>query len=404
MKTLTTLFLFLLLGGAAFAQAPGAPARGKALPGGCSLGDIFFLTVTDTLGNVPGLYAATSAGPPCVWTVIGSGSGAAGAQYAAQYNSNGSGGFAGVAPPATAGMYNVAYAPPTAAAVAPVASQVGFNTFSIGGSTSTFTLTYNDVDSEIDHDILASASVTVTLPVPTTAVASGGLGNPSFAFTYCNASSHVDTLTPTTWTIQAPPAAAGATLTVNTNYCYRVSADPLNTTNWLAHPTSIPVTASATYGWVAPSGYSQQATGQVATANKLSIYAMSIPESVVNVNHVAFLLAAADAVNNSAVCIYNAAGTEIAHTAPATYAATGGQLVATVESNATIGPGLIYVGWTSVAGTISFSEAQSQTVWYGNLSFVTTSGGACPSSISPPTINATTLLMSQAVPQIGFAP
>ena len=141
-------------------------------------------------------------------------------------------------PPALRGVYYAGYAPTTDAAVVPANLQVGYTPRAISGAASTDTVLYSDVDSEIDHDVAGSAGVTETIPVPTTAVASGGLGNSHFAFNYCNNSTHADTLSPTTWTIQAPPASAASTLAVSANSCYRVQIDPYNATNWLALKTT----------------------------------------------------------------------------------------------------------------------------------------------------------------------
>src|ERR1035441_6112983 len=135
-------------------------------------------------------------------------------------------------------MYYDAYNLSSDATAAPAPLQVGYTPRAVSGAATTDTVLYSDVDSEIDHDVAGSQGVTETIPVPTTSVASGGLGNSHFAFNYCNNSTHADTLTPTTWTIQAPPASSASTLTAAVNTCYRVQIDPFNSTNWLALKTT----------------------------------------------------------------------------------------------------------------------------------------------------------------------
>jgi hypothetical protein len=159
--------------------------------------------------------------------------GASGVQYSIQTNAGG-GSLGNIAPPALPGIYYPDWAPTGAAAVAPTSIQVGQSGRSLSGSTSTDTIAYTDVNSIIDHDIAASAAITETIPVPTTAVSGGGLGNSTFAFTYCNHSTFTDVLSPTTWTIQNSTFPAGGSLSVASGACFRVKIDPHNSTNWLA--------------------------------------------------------------------------------------------------------------------------------------------------------------------------
>jgi hypothetical protein len=143
-------------------------------------------------------------------------------------------------PPALRGVYQETWNLSSDASAPPAAVQVGFGGRSITGATTTDTIAYSDITTEIDHDQTASGSVVETIPVPTTSVAAGGLGNAAFAFKYCNNSAQTDTLSPTTFTIQAGTTPAAATLLVQPAICYTVKVDPNNpTTNWLAHETGL---------------------------------------------------------------------------------------------------------------------------------------------------------------------
>jgi hypothetical protein len=170
----------------------------------------------------------------------GGGGSSAGSQYAIQYNSNGSGGFAGVTPPALQGIYYSAYSPTSTAAVAPAPLQVGIAQRSISGATSSDPVVYTDVGGVIEHDVAASVSNTESIPVPSTAVSSGGLGNAAFGFSYCNHSASIDTLAPAgSWTIQAGNSATASTLNVASGACWRITVDPKNATNWLADHSGV---------------------------------------------------------------------------------------------------------------------------------------------------------------------
>lgn len=137
-------------------------------------------------------------------------------------------------------------------------------------------------------------------------------------------------------------------------------------------------------------------------ANQLFLVGVPGFPALSGINHLVFRVETADGTNNTAVCIYNASGTLAAHTAPATYAATGVQTVSTVETNASVTAGKVYVAFTSVAATIRLGGMQNfPWVFYSNNTFATTSGGACPASITPPT----DAWASAATPlALGFAP
>lgn len=145
--------------------------------------------------------------------------------------------------------------------------------------------------------------------------------------------------------------------------------------------------------------YNNSQNGSV--ANQLFLVALTLPVSLAGVNHLVFDVTTADGTNNSAICVYNSSGTEVMHTAAATYASTGIKTAATVESNASLSPGKYYLGWTSVATTLQLQAYTNIPTFYVNSTFIATAGGACPASITPPT-DAPTI---QSVPVlVGFAP
>lgn len=154
----------------------------------------------------------------------GSGSGGTPASptLSSQYNNAGS--FGGTTVPATKGTFPIIYNLPTDSAVAPGPLQNGFTNTAITGAATTYTIAFSDNLQGIEHDVAGSASVTYTLPTPTT------LENPNFAIPQiCNYSTHTDTLTPTTWTVNL-----ASSVTIPSNTCRSLSVDPFNANNWLA--------------------------------------------------------------------------------------------------------------------------------------------------------------------------
>jgi hypothetical protein len=124
------------------------------------------------------------------------------------------------------------------------------------GAANAYTVAITDNETIIDHDAAGSASVTVTLPTADT------LTIPAFGFKYTNHSTHADTITPTTWTING-----AASLPVPANAFCLTWVDPNSTTNWLADCTApVPATVVQTIasGTVAL-GTSAIASGTCAT-------------------------------------------------------------------------------------------------------------------------------------------
>ena len=174
------------------------------------------------LNSGTGASASTAWCGNGTWGTCGLGGSSAGAQYSSQYNSNGSGGFGAVAPPTSNGFYNLGYNVTGSASVAPTATLAGLNGRSITGSSSTDTVLYSDNLSVVNHDRGGSASVNETLPTATT------LGNANFGYSYENDSSHTDTITPTTWTING-----ASSLSVAAGSTCRIHMNPNLSTDWL---------------------------------------------------------------------------------------------------------------------------------------------------------------------------
>lgn len=179
-------------------------------------------------------------------------------------------------PPATVGTFVVEYQNPTAAATAPVCPQAGVAPRSISGATATDTVgatTPNDaLCVPIIHDIAGSQNVAVTLPTPTT------LANAAACILYENHSTHTDTITPTTFTIQSNTTAAGATLTIAPGTATRITVDAFNANVWdaltlnsLASGSAFPITITGGVSGAVPcfTSTTVESAGTLLAANGL---------------------------------------------------------------------------------------------------------------------------------------
>lgn len=200
---------------------------------------IHWPTTTATAGQV---LSSNGANPQQLVWITPSGGGSVSNQVLRGISANSSGTPTVVdsvvcTPPATNGAFTVGYTVVASVAVSPTCPQVGVASTSIPGATSTYTVgtsVPNDASGiPIVHDIAGSSAVAVTLPTPTT------LANTNAVVTYENRSAFTDTITPTTWTIQAGTSAASTTLTVNPGTRVQMIVDQFNATNWLA--TAVPI-------------------------------------------------------------------------------------------------------------------------------------------------------------------
>ncbi len=130
-------------------------------------------------------------------------------------------------PPSTNGIYDVMYNITGGVTAPPAAVLVGLGGRAITGSTSTDLVAYSDNATSIDHDRGCANAVTETLPTATT------LGNPYFTYSYQNACSYTDTISPTTWTINGQ-----SSLSVFPSQQCRVKINPNSATDWLAYCAS----------------------------------------------------------------------------------------------------------------------------------------------------------------------
>lgn len=140
--------------------------------------------------------------------------------------------------------------------------------------------------------------------------------------------------------------------------------------------------------------YPSAATNVSPTAGDLALWAVDYPNGL-SVANFTFGVTTADATHNAALCVfgpYTGSGSAslVASTAAATYGTTGNQTVASSGGTKTLAPGIYFVGLDLAASsTLNVEATGSQAVLlYGNMAFATGQTGACPASITQPTITA----------------
>ena len=155
----------------------------------------------------------------------------------------------------TNGQYVVTENVTASTPVAATLNLVGLSARAPGSSSADTIATADCSAGWIVHDTAGSASVAITLPTATT------LLNAHCAFVWANDSSHIDTITPTTWTITSCTGGVcttGSTATIGAGIYCSVKPDPASSTNWLAHcnnaggstsPTQTALTDAATITW-----------------------------------------------------------------------------------------------------------------------------------------------------------
>lgn len=184
------------------------------------------VTVGTCLGNTGGVWASLACS--------GGGTVNSGAQFAfGEYATSGTAISSGPTPPSVNGSYWCGYVVTGAAATAPTCPQAGMNSRSLSGGATTDTTLYSDNEISVVHDFAGSASITQTLPTPTT------LGNSAFIYSYSNHSTHADTITPTTWTIQSGTHAAASSLSVPSGQKCVISINPFTANQWIADCVSL---------------------------------------------------------------------------------------------------------------------------------------------------------------------
>ena len=122
------------------------------------------------------------------------------------------------------------------------------------------------------------------------------------------------------------------------------------------------------------------------TANKLFLIGKYIPYPV-SFSRLCAGIGVADATNNSDLCLYDAGGNLVADTGAVHMSATGFQCFNAVQSAPiVIPPGLYFYGATSAAATLAVNATgiDVQPSYSYSTGYGTSSGGTCPSTITPP--------------------
>jgi hypothetical protein len=92
-----------------------------------------------------------------------------------------------------------------------------------------------------------------------------------------------------------------------------------------------------------------------------------------------------NSVNKYSWCVFNASGTLVASTAPASYTTTGSKSVAWTQGTVTQAPGKYYFGFTGNGSVLSMYASTMTLNFLANANISTGSlNGACPASITPP--------------------
>jgi hypothetical protein len=145
-------------------------------------------------------------------------------------------------------------------------------------------------------------------------------------------------------------------------------------------------TGTAGFSYYINPGYNNVTT-TAAAANTLKISGVVLPNPLPAATKIMFQVATADNTNNSDVCLYTKAGALAAHIGAQHLGSTGTITGTIVGGPVSLAAGAYYVGFTSVGSTlVPYTTAGTQTTFYtiNNATGISTSGGACPGSITPP--------------------
>ena len=126
------------------------------------------------------------------------------------------------------------------------------------------------------------------------------------------------------------------------------------------------------------------------TSNKLFLIGKFLPATMFS--KICMNIPVADGVNNSDLCIYDAQGNLVVDAGAQKMSTSGSECFTPVQAAPIVMPaGLYFYGATSAGSTlnISASSAGNQLAYSLNSSYGTSSGGACPSTITPPTQSPT---------------
>jgi hypothetical protein len=131
---------------------------------------------------------------------------------------------------------------------------------------------------------------------------------------------------------------------------------------------------------------SDQQNNDGATQNRLLLSAFLLTYSL-TFSNILINVKTADAVNNSDIGLYNAAGTLIANAGPQTFPTTGVRTFAMLQGAQTILPGRYFFAHTTVSGTLVIGGDSFASSLYYNGAFAVTAAAALPASFVPPALN-----------------
>jgi len=132
-------------------------------------------------------------------------------------------------------------------------------------------------------------------------------------------------------------------------------------------------------------------TGEAVTANKYFLFGKYFPNPV-SFSQMCVNISVADGAHNSDLCIYDAQGNLVANAGAQHMSSTGNICFAPNQSTPIIlPPGLYFYGLTSAGGVLNVnaSSTGNQLAYSLNTAYGTSSGGACGSTITPPTQSPT---------------
>ena len=142
----------------------------------------------------------------------------------------------------------------------------------------------------------------------------------------------------------------------------------------------------------------------VATSNSLSIngFMVGAAESFSKIG--VFVVAADASTAKYDFCVYNLAGALVANVGPASYPTAGGKILPIAQGSAALAPGVYLFAMTGNATALAIDGCNGSAGYFWNgaqTSFGASTGGACPSLITPP---ATGLTGGAGGPSFALAP
>jgi len=205
--------------------------------------------------------------------------------------------------------------------------------------------------------------------------------------------------------------ATSGTATISFPAAASTTTNPITFSNAISAPSaalSTPLTPANggtggtgnTY-YITP-GYNNNST--TAVANSLLLSGIVIPAAIPSAGHLSFYVGTGDASHNSDVCLYSKTGTLVADVGAQDILGTASEVTLSISGGTvSIPAGTYYVGYTSTATTLNLASSAANFATFYSLAntSISTSGGACPGSITPPSDVWT---MKGVTLAIGIAP